>query len=428
MNLLAFARALDEPTPLIMLPFAVLLLGIAIAPLILKHHWERSYHLVSLVLAAITTSYYVAVLHAGERMLHVGFEYFSFMAVVGSLYVVTGGIHIIVKGEAKPSINALFLALGAILANIIGTTGASMLLIRPWIRMNKYRFTGMHTAFFIFLVSNVGGALLPTGPPLFLGYLRGVPFWWALRACWLPWSIIFGALLLVFYLLDRHNYRRAPSEISAARTANEEWRFGGLRNIWLMLAILSALILVPAGWRELIMIAAALVAYFWTPAKIHQRNNFSFGPLKELAWLFLGIFGTMVPVLDYMECHAGDLGLRTDLQFFWFTGILSGLLDNAPTYLTFLAGSLGLKHLNIDQPAEVARFATEHGHYLIAISLGATCFGALTYIGNGPNLMVKAIAEHEKLHPPSFFGFVFKFAFPVLLPIFALVSLLFFWR
>ncbi len=428
MNFFAFAVSHDEPTPLIMFPFAALLFCIAVAPLILKHHWERFYHLVSLGLAGFTTSYYLFVLHRGEQMLHVGFEYFSFMAVVGSLYVVTGGIHIVVKGEAKPSVNTLFLALGTLLANFIGTIGASMLLIRPWIRMNKYRFTGMHTAFFIFLVSNIGGALLPTGPPLFLGYLRGIPFWWTLRTCWLPWAIILATVLAVFYLLDRHNYRRAPEEVRDAQTAGEEWRFEGLRNIWLMLVVLAALIFVPAGWREMLMIAAALLAYFWTPGSIYRGNDFAFAPIKELGWLFLGIFGTMAPVLEYMQRHAADLGLHSDLQFFWFTGLLSGLLDNAPTYLTFLAGGLGLEGFHLDQAAEVNRFATEHGHYLVAISLGATCFGALTYIGNGPNLMVKAIADHAKLHPPSFFGFVFKFALPVLLPIFAVVSLLFFWR
>ena len=427
-SLLAAAVHPPEASPLIMLPFAALLLCIAIGPLILKHHWERSYHVVSFGLAAITTFYYLAILRNGGAVLHVGFEYFSFMAVVGSLFVVTGGIHIVVKGEAKPSVNTLFLALGAILANFIGTTGASMLLIRPWIRMNKYRFTGLHTAFYIFLVSNVGGALLPTGPPLFLGYLRGVPFWWALRTCWLPWLVIFVLLLCAFYFIDRHNYGRAPEEVRCAQTASGEWCFDGLRNIWLMLVILGALIMVPAGWRELIMIAAALLAYLWTPGPIYKGNEFSFGPIKELGWLFLGIFGTMVPVLEYMEHHAANLGLHSDIQFFWFTGLLSGVLDNAPTYLTFLAGALGLENLHIDQPADVARFTTLHAHYLVAISLGATCFGALTYIGNGPNLMVKAILDHAKLKPPGFFGYIFKFAIPVLFPIFALVTLLFFWH
>ena len=429
MNLLSAAALLPaEPAPLSMLPFALLLLCIAVAPVILRHQWERSYHLVAFGLAAITIGYYVFVLGDTTHMLSIGFEYFSFMAAVGSLFVVTGGIHIVVKGAAKPWINTLFLGLGSVLANFIGTTGASMLLIRPWIRMNRYRFTGLHVAFFIFLVSNVGGGLLPTGPPLFLGYLRGVPFWWGIKTCWQPWLVIFVLLLAVFYVLDLRNYRRAPKAVRRAFTASEEWRFDGLRNIWLMVIILGALVEAPAGWRELIMIAAAAVAYFWTPGAIYKGNEFTFGPIKELGWLFFGIFGTMVPVLDYMERHARDLGLHSDLQFFWYTGVLSGVLDNAPTYLTFLSGALGLEHLRITESREVAEFATAHAHYLIAISLGATCFGALTYIGNSPNLMVKAIAEHAKLNPPSFFGFVFKFALPVLVPIFILVSLLFFVR
>jgi Na+/H+ antiporter NhaD/arsenite permease-like protein len=428
MNLLAVVRAPNEPTPLIALPFAVLLLCIAIAPVILRHHWERHYHRISLALAAITASYYIFVLGSAQRMLHVGLEYLSFMAVIGSFFVVTGGIHIAVKGEARPTLNTLFLALGGLLANFIGTTGASMLLIRPWIRMNKYRFTGLHVAFFIFLVSNIGGALLPTGPPLFLGYLRGVPFFWALRRCWVPWSIIFGVTLAIFYVVDRLNYKRAPRPIRREATAVEEWRAEGLRNIWLMLAILGALIFIPTGWREIVMLAAAILGYQWTPAAIHQRNEFTFAPIKEVGWLFLGIFATMVPVLDYMERHAADVGLHSDLQFFWFTGLLSGVLDNAPTYLTFLAGALGLERFDIDNSAHVGQFASHHAHYLVAISLGATCFGALTYIGNGPNFLIKAICDHAKLNTPGFFGFIFKFALPVLFPVFVLISFLFFWK
>jgi Na+/H+ antiporter NhaD/arsenite permease-like protein len=346
--------------------------------------------------------------------------------VIGSFFVVTGGIHIVVQGRARPLKNSLFLALGGILGNVIGTTGASMLLIRPWIRMNRYRFTGLHLAFFIFLVSNIGGALLPTGPPLFLGYLKGVPFWWGLQRCWLPWSVTFAAVLLIFYFVDRHNFRRCPVALREETAASERWRFDGLRNVGLMLAILGALILVPFGWRELIMIIAAVTAFLWTPRRVYLENQFTFAPIKEVGWLFLGIFGTMVPVLDYMERHARQLRLHSDLQFYWFTGLLSGILDNAPTYLTFLAGALGLEGFKIGQPEQVAAFIHHSDHYLIAISLGATCFGALTYIGNGPNLMVKAIVDQAKVRTPNFFAFILKFALPVLLPVFVLVSFLFF--
>ena len=425
-NMLLITAVPNEPPLFIMLPFALLLLCIAVGPLIVRHHWERYYHLLCVALAAIPAGYYLLVLGSGARLLHVGFEYFSFMVVIGSFFVVTGGTHIVVQGRGRPMKNFLFLALGGILGNVIGTTGASMLLIRPWIRMNQYRFTGLHLAFFIFLVSNIGGALLPTGPPLFLGYLKGVPFWWALQRCWLPWSVTFAAVLLIFYFVDRHNFRRCPVAMRDETAASERWRFDGLRNVGLMLAILGALILVPFGWRELIMIIAAVTAFLWTPRRVYLENQFTFAPIKEVGWLFLGIFGTMVPVLDYMELHARELGLHSDLQFYWFTGLLSGILDNAPTYLTFLAAALGLEGFKIGQPEQVAGFINHHDHYLIAISLGATCFGALTYIGNGPNLMVKAIATQAKVHTPSFFAFILKFALPVLLPVFVLVSLLFF--
>ena len=425
-NMLLTVAVPNEPPPFIMLPFALLLLCIAVAPLIVRYHWERYYHLLCVTLAAIPSGYYLLVLGSGARLLHVGFEYFSFIVVIGSFFVVTGGIHIVVPGRARPLKNSLFLALGGILGNVIGTTGASMLLIRPWIRMNQYRFTGLHLAFFIFLVSNIGGALLPTGPPLFLGYLKGVPFWWALQRCWLPWSVTFAAVLLIFYFVDRHNFRRCPVAVREETAASERWRFDGLRNVGLMLAILGALILVPFGWRELIMIIAAVTAFLWTPRRVYLENQFTFAPIKEVGWLFFGIFGTIVPVLDYMEMHARELGFHSDLQFYWFTGLLSGILDNAPTYLTFLAGALGLEGFKIGQPEQVTAFIHHYDHYLIAISLGATCFGALTYIGNGPNLMVKAIADHAKVHTPSFFAFILKFALPALLPVFVLVSFLFF--
>src|SRR2546423_4653004 len=193
-----------------------------------------------------------------------------------------------------------------------------------------------------------------------------------------------------------------------------------------MAGMLACLIILPAGWRELFIAAIATAAYWFTPPEIRLRNEFSFGPLKEIAWIFLGIFGTMIPVLDYMENHAADLGLRSDAQFFWATGALSALLDNAPAYLTFLAGALGLHGLRLDGAQQMSEFIARHDRSLIAISLGATCFGALTYIGNAPNLLVKAIADHAGVKTPGFFGYIFKFALPILIPIFVLVSLLFF--
>lgn len=416
-----------EPHPLMMLPFAVLLFAIGIAPLVARHLWERHYQKICVGLAAITGLYYAVALHGGMRVLHAGLDYLSFMIVVASFYVVAASIHITTRGAGRPIPNTLFLLGGGLLGNVIGTVGASMLLIRPWMMMNRNRFAKMHMAFFIFVVSNVGGALLPVGPPLFLGYLKGVPFWWPLQRCWRQWAVTLALILIVFFVIDSIAFRQARKLSQLGPLSRGRWHCDGGRNFAFIVVLLGALIGLPPIWREAVMVGATAVAFFGTPRRVHAANAFSFHPVIEVAWIFLGIFGTMIPVLDYMKLHAGDLGLRTDLHFYWATGVLSALLDNAPTYLTFLAGALGLYHLDLNSASDVATFVREHDQHLVAISLGATSFGALTYIGNGPNLLVKAIAEHAQMRTPSFFGFIFKWAAPVLLPIFALVTLLFFW-
>lgn len=430
-SLLAAGGSVD-PHPAMILPFALMLLCIALMPFIHKHWWEHHYPKVAVALGLITVTYYVAVLGAGSRMLHVAHEYVSFIALVGSLFVVSGGIHIRVKGEATPAINCLFLFIGAVLANFIGTTGASMLMIRPWIRMNKYRITAFHIVFFIFVVSNVGGCLTPIGdPPLFLGYLKGVPFWWVLEHCWQAWLVGVGGVIAIFYVFDRKNFFRASKEIRDKETAHETWKFDGLRNVAFLGVILAAVFLRnPPGLSEALMVAAAVGSYLTTPKPIHEANDFNFNPIKEVAWLFIGIFATMVPALDYLEVHAGELGLDSEMKFFWLTGALSGVLDNAPTYLTFLAASMGRYHLSLNSPADMQTYVAQHDHELIAISLGAVFFGAMTYIGNGPNFMVKSISEQAKVKTPSFFEYLFKYAVPILLPFFAIVAILFFsrWR
>jgi Na+/H+ antiporter NhaD/arsenite permease-like protein len=414
-----------EPNPLSMLPFAALLLTIAIAPVLLRESWHKQHAKFCAGFAALTVFYYIFALGSGSRVGHAGLEYASFIIVVGAFFVTAGGIHLQVRGSGTPAFNTAFLFGGALLGNVLGTVGASMVLIRPWIALNRNRFAGFHTVFFIFVVSNIGGVLLPIGPPLLLGYVKGVPFWWVAQRCWIPWSITLGAVLIAFYLFDRLNFRRVSKRETSAPPA-EKWRCAGGSNFLAMGAMLASLIFAPAGWRELLLVLIAAAAYWLTAPEIRQRNEFSFAPLKEIAWIFLGIFGTMIPVLDYMERHAGDLGVRSDLQFYWTTGALSAVLDNAPAYLTFLAGAMGLHGWNIDDAQHLSEFVARHDHSLIAISLGATCFGALTYIGNGPNLLVKAIVEHAGLTAPGFFGYLFKFALPVLIPIFVLVSLLFF--
>ena len=405
------------------LPFAALLLCIAVMPLLFEHIWAKHYQKIAGGLGVICVLYYLLVLRAPERMFHVAGEYVSFIVFIGSLFVVAGGIHIRVKGESTPTANCLYLLVGAVLANLIGTTGASMLLIRPWVRANKYRYTGFHTAFFIFIVSNVGGCLTPIGdPPLFLGYLKGVPFWWVSQHCWPAWVTAVLLIIGIFYLFDRNNFVRAPKAIREMETRHETFKIEGLKSFFALAVILVSVIFAPPILREIIMAAAAFVSHKRTLQPIHDANHFSFGPIKEVAWLFAGIFMTMVPALDFLQLHAAALGLHNPVQFYWLSGALSGVLDNAPTYLAFLSAAFGLQHLDLDNSAHVAQFLDQHALYVIAVSLGSVFFGAMTYIGNGPNLMVKAIADHAKVHTPSFFGYVFKFSLPVLIPVFAIVA------
>ena len=412
-----------EPNPLSLAPFAGLLLAIAILPAVAPGQWHRHYGKICAAFAAITVPYYIFALHGAPRVVHAGLEYASFITVVAAFFTVAGGIHLQPRSPATPELNTLFLFAGALAANLLGTVGASMLLIRPWIALNRGRFAGFHLAFFIFVVSNIGGLLLPVGPPLLLGYLKGVPFWWVARRCWLPWSIALGALLSVFYVFDRWNYSRHNEQTASPW---KRWRCSGATNFFAMAALLACLVFLPAGWRECFVVAIAIIAHRFTPPRIRELNEFSLAPLKEIAWIFAGIFATMIPGLDYMERHAAHLGLRSDAHFFWATGAASAFLDNAPAYLTFLAGALGLHGLRVENAADVAEFIGRHDHSLIAISLGATCFGALTYIGNGPNLLVKAIADHAGVEGPGFFTYIFKYGLPILAPILALVSFLFF--
>jgi len=408
----------------ITLPFVILLMAIALAPLIAQHHWERHYHKLCVALAGIVCLYHLFIVKQSARVVHAGIDYATFMVVVGSFFVVAGGIHLRVKSPSGAMRNTLFLFVGALLGNLIGTIGASMLLIRPWIAMNRSRVAPMHIAFFIFLVSNIGGALLPVGPPLFLGFLKGVPFGWTLQNCWRQWLITVAIVLAVFFVLDLVNLRARKRAIRESEIT--QWRCAGAQNFAFLFALLAALIAVRPGWREPLMALIALGSYFATPQRIREANNFTLAPLKEVGWLFLGIFGTMIPVLEFMERSAGKLGLDSDLTFFWASGFLSALLDNAPTYLAFFASALGLHGYDLNDSSHVVRFISENGRELIAISLGATFFGALTYIGNAPNLFVKTIAEHARVPTPSFVCYIWKFAMPILIPIFVVISILFF--
>lgn len=422
-----------------MLPFALLLLLIAAMPLApdrLKGWWEHSYAKVAVALALFVTAFYLLkVPDGGHALAHTAGEYVSFITLIGALFIIAGGIHLKVKGEATPLNNVIFLFAGAVLANVIGTTGASMVLIRPFIRMNKIRISAHHIVFFIFLVSNVGGSLTPIGdPPLFLGYLRGVPFFWLPEHVMLAWLFTAGAILAAFYVLDLRSFRRAPARIQhEIERTPETWRFDGMVNV-LFLGVVIGAVFLPDRWflREFVMAGAALASYRFTPKVVHEENHFSFGPIKEVAWLFLGIFATMLPALDYLEEHGQEFAFTRPAHYYFATGALSSVLDNAPTYVNFLklaevrsAAAAPAAAPSADGKTEVAGLIARNPLTLVAVSLGAVFFGAMTYIGNGPNFMVKSIAHGAGVHTPSFFAYIAKYSLPILLPILAAAAWLF---
>lgn len=420
--------------PWMMLPFGILLAMIALGPLLFPSWWTRHYPKVAYGLGAIVLVYYFLGLHASHQVWHIAHDYLSFIALIGSLYIVSGGIHISVKGEATPLANTVFLLIGAILANILGTTGASMLLIRPWLRMNKYRVTAHHVVFFIFIVSNVGGCLTPIGdPPLLLGYLSGIPFWWVAKQCLPMWAVGLGMLLLIFFAVDYRNFLRAPKKVRDELTAREEWRFQGLENLLFLGIILVAIFIQrPTFLREALMAFAAFASYFTTRKPVHDANHFTFHPIQEVAVLFIGIFATMMPALDWLQMNSGRLENATPSTFYWGSGILSSFLDNAPTYLCFLKAVTG-RFLPADvisraNDIQVAYLLGNHTlyRYIVAISVGSVFFGANTYIANGPNFMVKSIADHQKIPMPSFLGYILKFTVPFMVPMLLVVWWLFF--
>jgi Na+/H+ antiporter NhaD/arsenite permease-like protein len=427
-----FASAVTSAPPAwLVLPFAALLLCIALLPLWAGHFWERRYHLIAVGLGAFTALAYAFMLHRTEPLGHAVAEYVSFMALVGSLFVISGGINIRVKGAATPLANVAFLAIGAVLANIIGTTGASMLLIRPWIRMNKLRITNLHIVFFIFVVSNCGGALTPIGdPPLFIGFLRGVPFWWTLQHAWLPWLVCVAMLLTIFWIMDQASFRKMAGNLRSHAEEGEWWGIRGGANILALGAVLGSVFLPsitvvgPLNLSALVMIIAALVSYFVTSRDIHEANDFSFGPVKEVGWLFIGIFLTMIPALELLAAR-GVPGLASPLSFYFATGSLSAFLDNAPTYLAFLATGMGQANADVNALTDVSAYVGSHPAHVLAISLGAVFFGAGSYIGNGPNFMVKAIAEKAGVETPSFIRYITHFSLPILVPILTVVGWLF---
>lgn len=414
-----------------LIPFIIMLASIAVLPLLRRtaHLWENvRFQLALALILGLPVAVWMWLLLGPATVLHTLVEYGQFISLLFALFVVAGGFFMSGDIRATPRNNTVALGIGAVLASFIGTTGAAMLLIRPLLSINKERKLRVHTVVFtILIVANNGGLLTPLGdPPLFLGFLRGVPFTWTLTM--LPmWAFINGMLLITYFALDRRAYRSEPPAAIAYDDTNiEPLRFRGRRNMLWFSVIIVAVALVPSidlhaieeghaawsayvPWRELVMVGAAAASYFLGSHTVrYDDNEFTWGPIGEVAALFVGIFLTMIPALHYLADIAPRLPLN-QITFYVFTGGLSSVLDNAPTYATFFEMAAQL-------PGE-PRVADVPELYLLAISLGAVTCGALTYIGNGPNFMVKSVAESAGVNMPAFAGYViwaFRYLAPVL--------------
>ncbi len=401
------------------LPFVAMLLAIALCPLRVPHWWEpnRNKFIVSVALGFPVLVYYLR--RQPGALVGTAEEYVSFILLLGGLYVISGGIRLTGDLAATPLTNAGFLAVGAVLASFVGTTGASMLLIRPLLQTNRERQRVKHTVvFFIFLVSNIGGMLTPLGdPPLFLGYLQGVPFTWTFRL-WPAWLTMVVVLLAVYVVWDIAAYGREPiAALRRDRAQIEPLRVRGVPNVAGLAGVVLAVAVLHAPVRELAIIGLSALSLWRTPTSIRRANGFTYYPIVEVAVLFFGIFLTMIPALELLRLRGGELGVREPWHFFWASGALSSFLDNAPTYLTFLALGQGLR-----LPGPVVGVPEA---ILAGISVGSVAMGANTYIGNAPNFMVRSIAEEAGIKMPSFFGYM-VYSGAVLLPLFVVVSVLFF--
>ena len=435
-------------------PFAGILLSIALGPLVAPKFWHHHFPKVSAFWAlAFAVPFLMAYGHAGvHEILHIYIvDYIPFIILLWALFTVSGGILIRGTFNGTPWLNSVFLLIGTLIASWIGTTGAAMLLIRPVIRANALRRYKVHTiVFFIFLVANVGGSLTPLGdPPLFLGFLHGVPFFWTFQI--LPETLVIAGLLLLGYLLlDLYFWRK---ETEAVRTpldgSQEKLKIEGLHNTLFLGGVLGG-VLLSGYWqagevsilgvhqhiqslaRDLILIVMGLLSLLTTSKKIRSDNGFTWFPIQEVAYLFAGIFMTIVPALAILK--AGENGALAGLiravqepaHYFWATGMLSAFLDNAPTYLTFLNTALGRFFAGVPEREAIAMLIAHQELFLKAIATGAVYMGAMTYIGNAPNFMVKSIAEEAGIEMPSFFGYMVKFSIPILVPIFVLLTVLFF--
>lgn len=391
--------------------------------------WHKNYPYVSITLGLTVFVIYVVSGKFGAVLISLE-EYASFITLLFSLYVVSGGISFRVRGKATPLKNVALLAIGAVIANIFGTTGAAMLLIRPYLNSNEYHFRPYHLIFFIFIVCNVGGSLLPIGdPPLFLGYIKGIPFLWVAENMYIFWLLTNLYLLILFYIFDRRNFSKASLKIrEEIEVKGEEMKYGGFINLIPLGIIIGAVFITkPLFLREVIMLFATLLSYKITKKEIYKSNNFNLGPIKEVAILFIGIFVTMIPAIAYLTEHAKSIGLTEAGSFYWGCGILTSFLDNAPAYLNFLAMAMANHGFDINSQADVLKFVSIDKIFISAISVSSVFFGAMTYIGNGPNFMVKSIAEHKirKVKIPNFIHYMY-YSLTILLPFYFLLWVLFF--
>ena len=428
-----------------MIPFGLMLLTIAVAPLLADHWWESNKHKLEVALfLGIPTAVCLimgGMLHELEHQLFG--DYFPFIVLLLALYVITGGIHLSGDIKAKPWVNTLFLGIGWLLASIMGTTGAAMLLIRPLLTTNQQREHKVHTVlFFIALAANCGGLLTPLGdPPLFMLFLRGASFTWfmSLFPQWLFTGVI---LLALYFALDTYYYKKEHwTALSADHREHVPLRLGGKLNFLYLIGVVASVAFINSGtipemaaenapvWlkylREIALLSLTGLSLYTTKHKVrYELNKFTWAPIVEVAVLFLGIFTTMTPALAYLNANAASLGLDATWQFYYTTGLLSSFLDNTPTAVAFHSVATGLtaEQMAVFGGNMVAGIPEV---LLMAISIGSVFFGAMTYIGNGPNFMVKAIAEENGVKMPSFFGYMFRFSLIVLLPVYILVQLIF---
>ncbi|HEX7358683.1 MAG TPA: sodium:proton antiporter [Ignavibacteriaceae bacterium] len=419
-----------------LLPFVLMLLSIAIFPLFWNHFWEKNKNkLIVAIILSIPAIIYLLANGFSERLIETMiFDYLPFLILLGALFTITGGIFLTGDIAAKPKINTLFLTIGAVLASFMGTTGAAMLLIRPIIQTNKERKFKVHTIlFFIGIVANCGGLLTPLGdPPLFMMYLRGAHFTWFLHL--LPeWLFTNAILIIIYFLVDTYYHKKEPvAAITRDESNIRPIKIEGKRNFIFLFGVVLAVAFINEQYlsfiqinhyfkfiREAVIVFMAFLSMQLTPKLLRTSNNFTWGPIEEVAYLFLGIFITMVPALLYLEVNAKHLGVQTINQFYYYTGLLSSFLDNTPTAVTFHSLALGLGNTSGPLVAGIPE------PLLKGICTAAVFFGSMTYIGNGPNFMVKAVAEENNIKMPDFFSYIFKFSIIVLLPVFMLTELLF---